>query len=82
MAQGAGNDACGSGGVKGKAMKRLHLGHGVSAFRWHGRTDPRGYKPPRGYTAEAALIEHHPATYAFLGRSEWWIFLTRKEPHA
>lgn len=62
-------------------MKRFHLEDGVVAFRWHGRSDPRGYVPPRGMNASADLIEHHPATGKFLGESQWWIFLTpnRKE---
>jgi hypothetical protein len=56
-------------------MKYVADSEGVLAFRWHGRSDPRGYVPPRGTTAEADLIEHHPLTGRFLGRSEWWIFL-------
>ncbi len=59
-------------------MKYVPVAEGLLAFRWHNRSDPRGYVPPRGYTAEADLIEHHPATGKFLGRSEWWIFLTVK----
>jgi hypothetical protein len=55
-------------------MKAIALDRGVLAFRWHGG-DPRGYMPPRGHTAQADLIEHHPLTGRFLGRSEWWIFL-------
>ena len=59
-------------------MKFILVSEGVLAFRWHSRSDPRGYMPPRGYTAEADLIEHHPLTGKFLDRSEWWIFLTLK----
>ena len=59
-------------------MKRFHLENGVIAFKWHNRYDPRGYVPPRGYAAEAALVEHHPFTGRFMGRSEWWMFLTTK----
>ncbi len=63
-------------------MKYIALDEGLMAFRWNCRRDPRGYKPPRGYSAEAALIEYHPATGTFLGHSEWWMFLTRKgSPH-
>ena len=59
-------------------MKYVALDEGLMAFRWNNQNDPRGYTPPRGYTAKAALIEHHPATGASLGRSEWWMFLTQK----
>jgi len=60
-------------------MKRFHLEDGVVAFRWHGRSDPRGYVPPHGSMAGADLIEHHPATGKFLGESQWWILLTPKK---
>jgi hypothetical protein len=58
-------------------MKRFNLEDGTVALRWHGRSDPRGYVPPRGCDAQAGLIEVHPVTGRFLGESEWWIFLTR-----
>jgi len=59
-------------------IKRFHLENGVTAFKWRCLYDPRGFVPPRGYTAEASLIEHHPATGRFLGESQWWMFLKRK----
>jgi len=63
-------------------MKRFHLENGIVAFKWHGRSDPRGYVPPRGFTADADLIEYHPNNGLFMGRSEWWIFLKPKGvPH-
>jgi hypothetical protein len=50
----------------------------MSAFRWNGRGDVRGYVPPAGYAATADLVEHHPATGEFLGESQWWMFLKPK----
>ena len=54
---------------------RHRLESGMIAFRWNGHGDVRGYVPPKGFTAAADLVEHHPATGAFLGESQWWIFL-------
>lgn len=59
-------------------MKRYDLGNGVTAFKWRCLYDPRGYVPPKGYTAEATLVEYHPNNGLYLGRSEWWTFLTKK----
>ena len=58
---------------------RHWLEGGIIAFRWNGQDDVRSYKPPAGYKAEADLIETHPVTGGFLGESQWWIFLNRKE---
>jgi len=57
--------------------KRYHLDNGLTAFRWNG-CDVRAYVPPRGFTATADLIEHHPVTGTFLGESQWWMFLAQK----
>ncbi len=59
-------------------MKRFQLEDGTIAFRWHGRSDPRGYVPPRGYEAIADLIETHPQSGRAFKESEWWIFLKPK----
>ncbi len=61
-------------------MKRFHLEDGLVAFRWHGRSDPRGYVPPRKYEAVADLVETHPFTGRVFKESEWWIFLRKKSP--
>ena len=58
---------------------RHQLEGGTIAFRWNGRGDVRGYVPPKGFSAVADLVEYHPATGAFLGESQWWIFLNQKE---
>ena len=54
------------------------LEDGTKAGRWIGHDDVRGYTPPVGYTAEADQIEYNPVTGRFMGRSEWWIYLTPK----
>lgn len=41
--------------------------------RFNGSGDVRGYQPKRGWKAVADLIEYHPTTGVYLGRSEWWI---------
>lgn len=62
-----------------RASGYVWLESGMRCFRWHGRYDPRGYVPQRGYAAVADLIEHHPLTGAFLGESQWWMFLKPKQ---
>lgn len=51
------------------------------SVRWlksNGKGDVRGYRCPRGWRATADLIEHHPITGEFLGKSQWWIRETRE----
>ena len=56
-------------------VKWLDLGNGRRAGKWTGHGDVRGYVPPKGHSAEAALIEYHPVRGNCLFRSEWWMFL-------
>ena len=58
---------------------RHPLEGGSIAFRWNGCGDVRGYVPPKGYSVVADLVETHPATGEFLGESQWWMFLKKKE---
>jgi hypothetical protein len=51
------------------------LGDGKKAGRLVGNHDPRSYRPPRGFSAVAELIEFHPVTQRYLGESQWWMFL-------
>lgn len=55
--------------------KFFPLGDGKKAGRLVGNHDPRSYRPPRGVSAVAELIEFHPVTQRYLGESQWWIFL-------
>lgn len=45
------------------------------ARRWRRLTsgDPRGYRPNKGWDAEAHLIDHHPLTGRYFRYSQWWI---------
>lgn len=53
-----------------------HLGQGRKAGRYIGQDDVRCFRPPKGYSATAELIEYHPLTQKPLNQSEWWVFLT------
>ncbi|SJM90932.1 hypothetical protein [Crenothrix polyspora] len=55
--------------------KFFPLGDGKKAGRWVGNHDPRSYRPPRGVSAVAELVEFHPVTQRYLGESQWWMFL-------
>jgi hypothetical protein len=55
--------------------KFFPLGDGKKAGRLVDNHDPRSYRPPRGYSAVAELVEFHPVTQRYLGESQWWIFL-------
>lgn len=46
--------------------------------RYSGPGDVRSYCASRGLTAQAVLVDIHPITSMYLGRSEWWIKETRK----
>lgn len=41
--------------------------------RFNGRGDVRAYRAPKGWSASAELIEHHPVSGEFFSRSDWWI---------
>ena len=41
---------------------------------WRGSGDVRGYRPARGWSATADLIDRHPITGKTLRQSQWWIF--------
>lgn len=57
--------------------KFIDIGAGVLAGRLTGRVDPRGYQPPKGYFAHAAIIDKHPlATEQVFNEAQWWLFLT------
>lgn len=45
------------------------------AVRWRRNPggDVRGYRPNKGWDAEAMLIDHHPITFRPLKNSQWWI---------
>ena len=44
----------------------------IRARRWHGDSDVRGYRPPRGWTARADLTDLHPITGRALPRAVWY----------
>lgn len=41
--------------------------------KFDGSGDARSYRAPKGWVATGDLIERHPVTGTFLGRSEWWV---------
>ena len=45
------------------------------AVRWRKNPpgDPRGYRPAKGWDAEAVLIDYHPLTGRPFRVSTWWI---------
>jgi len=51
-----------------------------NTIRWKkytGQSDVRHYQAPRGWKADADLIEYHPVTGEFLNESQWWIKETK-----
>ena len=47
---------------------------GTERWRRHdGAGDVRGYRPRRGWTADAELLDVHPVTGRPLAGSQWWI---------
>jgi hypothetical protein len=48
----------------------------VGAIRWkhHTQGDPRGFRPAKGWSAEAMVIDDHPITAKpFKLGAQWWI---------
>ncbi len=46
------------------------------AIRWKRHTagyDVRAHRAPKGWVAEAGVLEYHPITGRRLNRSQWWI---------
>ena len=60
-------------------MKKIwqYLAGTVRCFYWDSEQDIRTYRPTRGWSSEAHLIEIHPITGKQLSDSEWWIFETK-----
>lgn len=56
-----------------KPRRYYYPANTVRTFRWTGDGDVRGYRPPRGWEAQAALADIHPVTQKPLKRSEWWV---------
>ena len=50
----------------------------IRARRYDGSGDVRGYRPPKGWEAEAVLVSEHPLTGRSLTAAQWWIIETRK----
>ena len=42
-------------------------------FRWTGQKDVRLHRPPKGWQAQAGLIERHPSTDKPFKESQWWV---------
>ena len=60
-----------------QVLKWHTLEDGTRVGKWCGQGDVRGFRPvPDGYSASAADVEYHPVTGRFMGKTEWWIFLT------
>ncbi len=56
-------------------MKYHYIGEDkvVRYFKWNGRNDVRGHVPPKGWIANAMLVDIHPISGKQLKNSEWWI---------
>ncbi len=48
-------------------------GNTVRWLKYEGNDDVRTYRAPKGWSAEADLIEYQPITGEFLGESRWLI---------
>lgn len=59
-------------------MAAIYAPGTVSARRWHGEGDVRGYRPPRGLTARADLTDIHPITGRTLPRAVWLLIETKE----
>jgi len=59
-------------------MAAIYAPGTVRARRWHGKGDVRGYRPPPGWTACAALTDLHPITGRALPRAVWWIMESKE----
>lgn len=56
-----------------------HYEGGSTRWRkYNGKGDIRAYRAPNGWSVTAHLIEYHPITGVFLGKSQWWIQETRE----
>ena len=42
-------------------------------FKWTKNDEIRSYKPPKGWIANAELLDHHPVTGKPFKQSQWWI---------
>lgn len=50
-----------------------HYRHGTIRWRRLTSGDPRGYRPNKGWEAEAGLMDFHPITGRPFKESQWWI---------
>jgi hypothetical protein len=56
--------------------KFIDLGDGFMGGKLTGHIDPRGYQPPKGYFAYAAIINKHPLDPdKKFNEAQWWLFL-------
>ena len=52
-----------------------------NATRWkkyNGKGDVRMCRPSKGWSATADLIEYHPITGEYLGKSQYWVKETKE----
>ena len=47
----------------------------IGAIRWRRNPpgDPRGYRPDKGWEAQADMLDYHPTTGKPLKSAQWWI---------
>lgn len=45
----------------------------VRAKKYTGKGDVRAYRAPKGWEAEAAVVDRNPITGTQLKTSQWWI---------
>ena len=52
---------------------KYHYKTAVRWFRWTVPGDVRCHVPPKGWQAQAHLLDYHPITDKHLRSSQWWI---------